>query len=207
MPRLDLRKALGDVYVATSDPRLVEIPELRFVMVDGHGDPNGSPWYEESVEALFAVSDAVRAAARSRNPEMDFAPMPLEGRWWVEGDRDFSYDDRSSWNWTLMVAQPPTVTSDVVERAIAETGRRHLLGAVDRIRYEITREGLVAQVLHEGAYVREPETIEKLHAFVAEQGYEPRGYHHEIYLCDERTVDPADLRTIVRQPVAELHRR
>jgi hypothetical protein len=44
--------------------------------------------------------------------------------------------------------------------------------------------------------------IERLHAFIAEQGYRPDGKHHEIYLGDPRRAAPEKLKTIVRQPCA-----
>ena len=47
------------------------------------------------------------------------------------------------------------------------------------------------------------ETIERLHAFIREQGYSfehPGLRHHEIYLGDPRRSAPEKLRTIIRQP-------
>jgi hypothetical protein len=43
---------------------------------------------------------------------------------------------------------------------------------------------------------------QRLHAFIAEAGYHPRGKHHEIYLSDPSRAEPAKLKTIVRQPIA-----
>jgi hypothetical protein len=34
-----------------------------------------------------------------------------------------------------------------------------------------------------------------------EQGMQPRGKHHEIYLSDPRKVPPGKWRTVIRQPV------
>ncbi|HPC77589.1 MAG TPA: GyrI-like domain-containing protein, partial [bacterium] len=44
-------------------------------------------------------------------------------------------------------------------------------------------------------------TIEKLHNFIKENGYELRGKHHEIYLSDPRRSAPEKLKTVIRQPV------
>jgi hypothetical protein len=43
---------------------LVEMPELAFLMIDGHGDPNVSIEYREAVEGLYAVSYAVKFAIK-----------------------------------------------------------------------------------------------------------------------------------------------
>jgi hypothetical protein len=70
------------------------------------------------------------------------------------------------------------------------------------VRLERFEEGPAAQIMHIGPYAAEGPTIQRLHAFIAEQGYERRGKHHEIYLGDPRRSAPEKLRTIVRQPIA-----
>ena len=55
--------------------------------------------------------------------------------------------------------------------------------------------------MHLGSYAAEAPTIERLHAFIAEQNYERTGKHHEIYLNDPRRTAPEKLKTIIRQPV------
>ena len=57
--------------------------------------------------------------------------------------------------------------------------------------------------MHIGPYSAEAPTIERLHAFIAAQGLQPRGAHHEIYLGDPRRSAPEKLRTIIRQPVSD----
>ena len=56
---------LDKLYRATTTPRLVQVPPLRFLCVDGHGDPNTSPAYTAAVQALFGVSYAVSSLACS----------------------------------------------------------------------------------------------------------------------------------------------
>ena len=48
-----------------------------------------------------------------------------------------------------------------------------------------------------GAYVALADAI----AWARERGHQLRGKHHEIYLSDPRKVEPAKLKTILRQPV------
>ena len=43
--------------------------------------------------------------------------------------------------------------------------------------------------------------ISRLHAFIAESGYELSGRHHEIYLGDPRRAAPEKLKTVIRQPM------
>lgn len=59
------------------------------------------------------------------------------------------------------------------------------------------------QTLHVGSYDDEAPVLEDLHhRFIPGNGLEMRGIHHEIYLSDARRIEPAKLRTILRQPVA-----
>ncbi len=75
------------------------------------------------------------------------------------------------------------------------------LGQLERLRLERLAEGLAAQVLHVGPYSAEGPTVVSLHAFVAEQGRELAGKHHEVYLGDPRRSAPEKLKTIIRQPM------
>lgn len=80
--------------------------------------------------------------------------------------------------------------------------KRKSLDAIGRVRLERFAEGRAAQILHIGPYAAEGPTIQRLHAFIAGQGYRRAGKHHEIYLSDPRRAAPEKLKTIVRQPVA-----
>ena len=55
-----------------------------------------------------------------------------------------------------------------------------------------------------GLFAEEEPTIEKLHLFVEEQGYNPHKKHHEIYLGDPRRTKPENLKTVIRQPVTKV---
>ena len=202
MTTVDLKRELADVYSAGTTPALVQVPELRFLMIDGHGDPNSSPDYPAAVEALYTVAYTIRFALKRGPAAVDAPVMPLEGLWWVPDMRAFSVEDKASWDWTMMIALPPQATSDVVADARAAAKRKKALDTIGRVREESLAEGLAAQVLHVGPYSAEGPTIERLHGFIAAQGCRLTGKHHEIYLGDPRRAAPEKLRTIIRQPVA-----
>jgi hypothetical protein len=62
--------------------------------------------------------------------------------------------------------------------------------------------GEVAEILHIGPYSEETPTIERLHAFIHENGYEIAGPHEEEYLKGPgMAASPADYWTIIRYPV------
>jgi hypothetical protein len=198
-----LSSSLGvePLYRATKRPQLVVVPPLRFACVDGSGDPNSDPAYASAVQALYAVSYAAKFAVRKRGGE-DFRVSPLEGLWWADDMRAFEADEKAAWNWTMMIRQPDAVTDDLIADVLAEVAAKKSLPVLDQLRIREFAEGPAAQVLHVGPYSAEGPTIARLHAFIAEQGFELAGEHHEIYLGDPRRAAPERLRTILRQPYA-----
>jgi hypothetical protein len=198
---IDLRRELSALYSATREPAFVDVPELSFLMIDGHGDPNTAPAYAEAVQALYSVAYTIRFALKRRPDPVDAPVMPLEGLWWTPDMATFSTEDKSAWDWTMMIVVPRQVTGEVVEETRAAAARKHPLAALDRVRLERFAEGRCAQVLHVGPYSAEGPTIAGLHAFIAANGCTLSGKHHEIYLGDPRRAAPERLRTIVRQPV------
>ncbi len=199
--KVDLKRQLGKLYSAHAEPALVEVPSMRFLMIDGHGDPNGSTTFREAVQSLYAVSYGLKFRVRGMDHGIEYGVMPLEGLWWAPDMRVFEVSDRAAWEWTMMIRQPSTVTADLVQRVTAEVGAKKQLPALALVRFGALTEGRAAQVLHVGPYPAEGPTIARLHAFVAEQGLHLAGKHHEIYLGDPRRAAPERLRTIIRQPV------
>lgn len=203
MKKLDIVKELRPLYRPPVDrAAIVDVPPMAYLMVDGQGDPNTTPEYAQAVEALYAVSYAVKFAVKRGPDAVDFKVMPLEGLWWSEDMTDFVAGRRESWSWTMLIVQPAVVTEALVEGTVAEAGRKKDLPALGRLRFEVLDEGTCAQIMHVGPYADEGPTIEKLHAFIAEMGHLRRGKHHEIYLGDPRRTAPVRLKTIIRQPVA-----
>jgi hypothetical protein len=85
--------------------------------------------------------------------------------------------------------------------ALAQVKEKRNSDALQLVRFEAFHEGLCIQSMHIGPYSTEPETLEKMDAFVRENAYRYRGLHHEIYLGDPRRSRPEKLRTILRHPI------
>ncbi len=189
------------LYRATKTPQLVDVPALMYVCVDGHGEPSTSPAYADAVQALYAISYAVRFAINAASGQ-SVKVSTLEGLWWASDMTVFLTGRRSEWHWTMMIRQPDVVTDDLVERLRPAVAAKRSSPAVDDLRLVTFTEGPAAQVLHVGPYADEGLTIQRLHAFLLDRGLVLRGKHHEIYLGDPRRAAPDKLRTIIRQPCA-----
>lgn len=180
----------------------MEVPQMRFLMVDGEGNPNTSVAYKEATEALFALSYALKFAVKEE-VGVDYGVMPLEGLWRTDG-RQGSFEeiqeDKDAWKWTLMMMQPEWVNGELYERALASVERKKDLPGLGGVRFEAFREGRAAQVLHVVPFAEEGPTIERVGRFIGERGGWMRGRHHEIYLSDFRRTAPERLRSVVRHP-------
>jgi hypothetical protein len=100
-----------------------------------------------------------------------------------------------------MIMQPEWVTEALTREAVEEVARKKNPPALAGIRFEAFHEGPAAQIMYIGPYCGEGPTIENLHAFIRNSGYELRGKHHEIYLNDPRRTAPDKLKSIIRQPM------
>jgi len=201
MEKLDLKKSMQPLYQPSARKVVeVDVPEARFLMVDGTGDPNTSPDYAAAIEALYAVAYAIKFAVRKGPLAIDYGVMPLEGLWWADDPASFTTGSKQDWKWTMMICQPAFVTAGLIEQTIAEVRARKNPPALDRLRVDTLVEGRCAQILHVGPFTEEGPTVEKLHQFIAAHG-QMRGRHHEIYLSNIRKAAPQNWKTILRHPM------
>lgn len=202
MSKIDFKKELKHLYNSSAkSPSFVEVPDMKFLMIDGEGDPNTSKQFIEAVEALYSVAYTLKFMLKSS--ENDYVVPPLEGLWWMDDMNLFSENNKDQWKWTMMVMQPEFITEEHVGNALKEVKAKKNPLALEKIRFERYAEGLSAQILYFGSYSEEGPTIKNLHSFIHENGYKRSGKHHEIYLSDPRKCAPEKLKTIIRQPVSK----
>ena len=201
MTKIDLKKDLKPLYQPSAKEIMeLDVPTLKFLMVDGEGDPGTSEAYAHAVAALFAVSYTAKFMVKKGPQECDYGVMPLEGLWWADDMSAFAANDRAKWMWTMMIMQPDFVADELIAAAIVEVATKKKLPGTDRLRLEKFTEGHCAQVLHVGPFTEEGPPIARLHAFIDTRTGRA-GKHHEIYLSDIRRADPANWKTIIRQPM------
>jgi hypothetical protein len=156
------------------EPEIIRVPEIGFVMIDGHGDPNTSAEYADAIQALYSLSYTLKFALR-KELGLLYRVAPLEGLWWADNIAEFSQERKGDWSWTMMIAQPEDVTPERFEGARGDAGRKKDLPALPKTRLERFEEGPAAQILYIGPYSDEGPTIARLHAFIREHAYSFEG--------------------------------
>lgn len=208
MTKVDLKRTISAYTAPRNGFDVVEVPPLRYLMVDGRGDPNTSGEYADAVTALFGV--AYRLKFLSRNElDRDYVVMPLEGLWWSDDMATFTTSrDKSRWSWTMMILVPEWTEDAHVARARTAVTEKGGPAAVGSLRLQELAEGLCVQTLHVGPYDAEGPVLADMHErFIPERGLRMHGRHHEIYLADPRRSAPEKLRKILRQPVEPMPRK
>lgn len=204
MAKTDFKKTMKALYDA---PRgrfvAVDVPPMRFLVVDGEGDPNTVAAYRSAVEALYATSYAIKFATKAATGQ-DYVVPPLEGLWHADDPAAFLQRRKHEWRWTMMIMVPDMAGEAAIDAALERT--RMKLGALPALmRIATFDEGRCLQALHVGSYDDEGPLLAQLHDEVMPAaGLTFNGPHHEIYLSDPRRVAAAKLRTILRQPVKPL---
>lgn len=205
MDKTDFKKTRDSYQAQQGRFRIVDVPDMRYLMIGGHGDPNSSPAFTEAVEALYPVAYTLKFASK-RDLGRDYVVPPLEGLWWAEDMDSFTVTrDKSRWAWTLMLLVPDWIDPVMVTGAVEQVGAKNRPVRLDDVRLETLSEGSCVQTLHVGPFDDEADVLERMHRdFVPGSGLRMVGKHHEIYLSDFRRVRPERQRTILRQPVTAL---
>jgi hypothetical protein len=200
--KIDFKKSLDAYQAKRGQFRIVEVPDLQYLMIDGHGDPNTSPAFTQALEALYPVAYKLKFASK-RDLGRDYVVPPLEGIWWAEDMDSFTTSrDKSRWDWTLMIMVPDWIGQDLFTAAVDQVGAKSRPARLGDIRFESLSEGRCVQALHVGSFDDEAGVLAQMHhEFIPGNGLRMIGKHHEIYLSDSRKVAPEKQRTILRQPI------
>lgn len=206
----DFKKEYREFYLPPASPRIVTVPPVNYIALRGRGDPNREGGaYQQAIGILYALAYTLKMSPRS-GYEMagffDYVVPPLEGFWAQEGraDLDFDVRDKSALVWTSVIRLPDFVTEADLHWAAETAGRKKGLDC-SAAEFFTVEEGLCVQILHQGPYDTEPESIERMDNLLRAEGYvnDPGGerLHHEIYLSDPRRCAPERLKTVIRHPI------
>ena len=202
--KIDFKVKYKELYnPSDKEVVIVDVPEFQFLMIDGMGSPGDSQEYADAMGVLFPA--AFRTKFLSKAKGKDYVVPPSEGLWWADDMKNFREGVREKWKWTMMIMQPPWITQKMIDEGIkiVKEKKPDIPKVIDDLRLEEFKEGKAAQIMYFGPFVDEAPTIDKIHAFIEEQGGKFDGHkqlHHEIYLSDPRKTAPEKLKTVIRQP-------
>lgn len=200
--KIDFKKNMESYRAKAGKFQIIEVPQLQYLMVDGHGDPNTSPEYTRALEALYPVAYKLKFASK-KELGRDYVVPPLEGLWWVSDMGAFTVArDKSKWDWAMMIMVPDWISREFFDAVLASIPAKDQPVRLGDVRLETLDEGLSVQTLHIGPYDDEAAVLAQMHGeFIPANDLQMTGKHHEIYLSDPRRNVPEKLRTILRQPV------
>jgi len=137
-----------------------EMARQHMAVVHTVGDPNAVA--QTAIQALYGTVFGLKFALKKEGH--DFKVGALRARW-----PDVNLTSPSEWHglWALPIP-------DDVETLTSKNPDVPVM-------VEDWEYGTVAEILHLGPYAEEPASIERLHAFIAAQGYEIAGPHEEEY--------------------------
>lgn len=196
--KLDLYAKHKNEYLASQMPSFVRVGPAKYLSITGRSKP-GAEEFSTGVGALYNVAFTVKMAHKSAGS--NYAVTKLEGLWWLD-DGVTAPSAEATWNWQLLLRVPRFVSEKDLQIAGDGLIAKGKPDDVRRVQLIELREDTCVQILHEGPYTNEKESIAKMRAFAERAGRKFSGKHHEIYLTDPNRVKPEKLKTILRQPVA-----
>ena len=205
----DYKKEYKEFYMPKNKPSIVEIPKMNYIAVKGRGNPNNeNSEYKDSIGLLYAIAFTIKMSYKGTyktNGYFEYVVPPLEGFWWQEGNKSsIDYKSKDKFNFISIIRLPDFVTKEDFEWAIKEATnkKKQDFSKVEFLSYD---EGICVQCMHIGSYDDEPSTIDLMHEYMIENGYElditDTRFHHEIYLSDPRRCDVNKLKTVIRHPI------
>lgn len=208
----DFKKEYKEFYSPKNKPGIIEIPEMNYIAVRGEGDPNEeNSDYKNTIELLYSVAFTIKMSYKVEHKIdgfFEYVVPPLEGFWRQDGMTDgIDYSNKSGFHFISVIRLPDFVTREEFDWAVREATEKKKRD-FSRVEFLTYNEGLCVQCMHIGSYDDEPATVELMHCFAKENGYElditDTRLHHEIYLSDPRRCDISRLKTVIRHPIKRI---
>ena len=207
----DYKKEYKEFYMPKNKPSIVEIPKMNYIAVRGQGNPNDENGeYKNSIGLLYAIAFTIKMSYKGPykiDGYFEYVVPPLEGFWWQDGIKGMDYNKKDDLNFISIIRLPDFVTKKDFDWAILEATKKKNqdFSKVEFLTYD---ESTCVQCMHIGSYDDEPQTVELMHKYMKDNGYElditDTRYHHEIYISDPRRCDVSKLKTVIRHPIKKI---
>lgn len=207
----DYKKEYKEYYMPPKKPVIADIPAMNYIAVRGKGDPNEEGGeYKQAIGLLYGIAFTIKMSYKGSHKiegYFSYVVPPLEGLWWQPDGKVVGCAPKETFRWIAMIRLPDFVTKEEFEWAIAEASAKKKTD-FSRVEFFTYQAGTCVQCMHIGSYDEEQDTIEKMCAFAAQNGYETDigagRFHHEIYLSDPRRTSVERLKTVIRHPVKKI---
>ena len=164
--------------LSRTDPQLIEMLPQKMAVVQGKGAPDKV--FAELMPALYGSVYTLKFDLKKKGLPT-FKVSGLRARY-----PDTLLVPREAW--THIIGLPVPEDTNALPQKVTGV----------EVKLDTWEYGTVAQVLHIGRYDQEQPTIERLHRFIEENGYEIAGMHEEEYLTKP---DAKVVKTIIRYMV------
>ena len=207
----DYKKEYKEFYMPQNKPTIVKVPKMNYIAIKGKGDPNEENGeYKNTIGLLYSIAFTIKMSYKSSykiEGYFEYVVPPLEGFWWQDKIEGIDYNKKEELNFISLIRLPDFVTKKDFDWAKEEATRKKKLD-FSKVEFLTYDEGLCVQCMHIGSYDDEPITVELMHNYMKENGYElditDKRYHHEIYLSDPRKCDISKLKTVIRHPIRKI---
>ncbi len=206
METIDFKK-LYKTYYQPKGITLIDVEALRYLCVEGKGDPNEVDGeYQQAIQLLYALNYTIKMSKKTTTDisgYFDYVVAPLEGLWWQEGIEGYDITQKEKFCWKALMLLPNFVDEEVFAWACQQVEKKKGL-VTSKAKIITLEEGLCVTSLHIGSFDSEEETVNKMKQFILKEGYVfdyQNRFHHEIYLSDFRKVAEEKRKTILRLPI------
>ena len=209
----DYKKEYKEFYLPPKKPTIIEVPKMNYIAVRGQGNPNEEEGeYKKAIGLLYGIAFTIKMSYKGTHKMegyFQYVVPPLEGFWWQENVKGVDYSHKETFQWIAVIRLPDFVTREEFDWAVKEATNKKKED-FSKVEYFTYEEGMCVQCMHIGSYDEEPVTVEKMHAYMEEQGYAlditEQRMHHEIYLSDPRRTAEEKLKTVVRHPIKQMQK-
>jgi hypothetical protein len=199
------RKKEKALYLPKNKPEVIDIPEFKFITIEGEGNPNDSV-FTDYIGALYSLAYTIKMMPKKmdRQPKgyFDFTVYPLEGVWDINDKAKANFKGRINKDdlvYKLMIRQPDFVSENFYSEMLEVAKEKKKNPLLEQINFERLSEGRCVQMLHLGPFEDEPASFEIMEDFAKSEGVVRLSkIHREIYLSDYRKVAPEKLKTVLR---------
>ncbi|MBA7631487.1 hypothetical protein ES703_39018 [subsurface metagenome] len=163
---------------SSKEPQILKMPPQKMAVVHGKGAPDKV--FSEIMPALYSSVYTLKFDLKKKGLPT-FKVTGLRARY--PNAHLVPVEE-----WTHIIGLPIPEDTTSLPQKVANI----------EVKIETWEYGTVAQILHLGAYDQERPTVECLHKFIEDNGYQIAGVHEEEYLT---TPDAKVVKTIIRYVV------